>query len=41
MRCYSGTNDVFKMANMLLDSINNAWAAVPLCWYNVLDGERT
>ena len=38
MRCYSGTNDVFKMANILLKTINNAWAAVPLCWYNVLDG---
>ncbi len=38
MRCYSGTNDIFKMADMLLNTINNAWAAVPLCWYNVLDG---
>ena len=38
LRCYSGTNDVFKMANMLKNTINNAWAAIPLCWYNVLDG---
>lgn len=38
MRCYSGTNDIFKMAEMLLETINNAWAAIPLCWYNVLDG---
>jgi len=38
LRCYSGTNDVFKMAKMLKDTINNAWAAIPLCWYNVLDG---
>ncbi|ADL67900.1 cobalamin B12-binding domain protein [Thermoanaerobacterium thermosaccharolyticum DSM 571] len=37
LRCYSGTNDVFKMAKMLKDTINNAWAAIPLCWYNVLD----
>jgi len=38
LRCYSGTNDVFKMAQMLKDTINNAWAAIPLCWYNRLDG---
>ncbi|MBE0068618.1 cobalamin B12-binding domain-containing protein [Thermoanaerobacterium thermosaccharolyticum] len=38
LRCYSGTNDVFKMAKILKDTINNAWAAIPLCWYNVLDG---
>lgn len=38
LRCYSGTNDVFKMAEMLLETIHNAWAAIPLCWYNVLDG---
>ena len=38
LRCYSGTNDVFRFAQMLLDTIKNGWAAVPLCWYNVLDG---
>lgn len=38
MRCYSGTRDVFKMASMLLETINNAWCAVPLSWYNKLDG---
>ncbi|MGI1691558.1 cobalamin-dependent protein [Thermoanaerobacter uzonensis] len=38
LRCYSGTNDVFKMAEMLLRTIHNAWAAIPLSWYNVLDG---
>ncbi|MGB9678683.1 MAG: cobalamin B12-binding domain-containing protein [Thermoanaerobacteraceae bacterium] len=38
LRCYSGTNDIFKMAEMLVETINNAWAAIPLCWYNVLDG---
>ena len=26
-------NDIFKMADMLLNTINNAWAAVPLCWH--------
>lgn len=38
MRCYSGTNDIFKMARMLKDTIHNAWGAIPLCWYSVLDG---
>jgi len=41
MRCYSGTNNIIKFAEILLDSINNAWCAVPLCWYNELDGRST
>lgn len=41
MRCYSGTEDVFKYAPMLLDTINNAWTAIPLYWYNELDGRGT
>ncbi len=38
LRCYSGTKDVFKFAELLKSKINNAWCAVPLSWYNVLDG---
>ncbi len=38
MRCYSGTEDVFEYAKMLLETIENAWTAIPLCWYNQLDG---
>ncbi|SHK17999.1 cobalamin B12-binding domain-containing protein [Paramaledivibacter caminithermalis] len=38
LRCYSGTSEVFKFAELLKNTINNAWCAVPLCWYNVLDG---
>lgn len=38
MRCYSGTEDVFDYAELLLDTIDNAWTAIPLCWYNELDG---
>ena len=38
MRCYSGTEDVFQYAEMLLETIDNAWTAIPLCWYNELDG---
>lgn len=38
LRCYSGTNDVLAWAELLSEEINNAWCAVPLSWYNVLDG---
>lgn len=37
MRCYSGTNDIVRLADILLRTINNAWCAVPLFWYNELD----
>ena len=38
MRCYSGTADVISLAKVLNETIANAWCAVPLCWYNELDG---
>ncbi|MBI2873870.1 MAG: methionine synthase [Firmicutes bacterium] len=38
MRCYSGTRDVLRFAKVLRETIANAWCAVPLCWYNTLDG---
>lgn len=38
LRCYSGTRDLLRWAQMNIDTISNAWAAVPLCWYNALDG---
>ena len=38
MRCYSGTADVLRFADTLIETIANAWCAVPLCWYNELDG---
>jgi hypothetical protein len=37
VRCYSGTRDVLRMADVLQRTINNAWAAIPIFWYNVLD----
>ncbi|MGB9697092.1 MAG: methionine synthase [Ignavibacteria bacterium] len=37
MRCYSGTNDLMKWAKMSIETINNAWAAIPLTWYSVMD----
>ncbi len=41
LRCYSGTEDVFEYAKMLVADIDNAWAAIPLSWYNELDGRGT
>lgn len=38
MRCYSGTNDQVAMAEVLHETIHNAWCAVPVFWYSELDG---
>lgn len=38
LRCYSGTNDLVKWAEMLKETIHVAWGAVPLTWYSELDG---
>jgi len=38
LRIYSGTRDLISWAQMATETISNAWAAVPLCWYSGLDG---
>jgi len=38
MRCYAGTRDLMKWAEMSVETIHNAWGAIPLCWYSVIDG---
>jgi len=38
LRCYSGTRDLTKWAEMSLETIHIAWGAIPLFWYNQLDG---
>jgi methylmalonyl-CoA mutase cobalamin-binding subunit len=38
LRIYSGTRDLISWAELSHETINNAWGAIPLCWYNVLDG---
>lgn len=38
LRCYSGTRDLLKWAQLLKNTINNAWCATPLLWYSELDG---
>lgn len=37
LRCYSGTQDILKFADLLQRTIKNAWCAVPLFWYSELD----
>ena len=43
LRCYSGTKNLIPFAELLAETIKNAWCAVPLYWYSVLDrrGPRT
>ncbi len=38
MRTYSGTDDFIQLAEMYTETINIAWAAVPLFWFNKMDG---
>lgn len=38
LRTYSGTDDFISLAEMYVDTINNAWCAIPLFWFNQLDG---
>ncbi len=38
VRIYGGTRDLIKWAELAVETINNAWGAIPLCWYNTLDG---
>jgi len=38
LRCYSGTRDLIKWAELATRTIKNAWAAIPLFWYSQLDG---
>lgn len=37
LRCYSGTKNLIPFAELLAETIKNAWCAVPLYWYSVLD----
>jgi len=38
MRTYSGTDDFIRLAEMYLETINIAWCAIPLFWFNRMDG---
>ncbi len=41
LRIYSGTSNLLKWAELSLRTIHNAWGAIPLFWYSVLDGRST
>ncbi len=38
MRTYSGTDDFIRLAEVFVETINNAWCAIPLFWFNQMDG---
>jgi hypothetical protein len=38
VRAYSGTDDFIRYAEMLTETIHNAWCAIPLFWFNRMDG---
>jgi hypothetical protein len=38
LRTYSGTDDFIPLAEMYVDTIHNAWCAIPLFWFNQMDG---
>lgn len=37
MRCYAGTDDFVRLAEMYVETIHNAWCAVPIYWFNQMD----
>ncbi len=38
VRTYAGTRDLIRLAQLHRDTISNAWCAVPLFWFNAMDG---
>jgi len=38
LRTYSGTDDFIRLAEMYVETIHNAWCAIPLFWFNRMDG---
>lgn len=38
LRTYSGTDDFIRLAEMYGENINNAWCAIPIFWFNQMDG---
>ncbi|MGB7873846.1 MAG: methionine synthase [Anaerolineales bacterium] len=38
LRTYSGTDDFLELAEVYVDTINIAWCAIPLFWFNAMDG---
>ncbi len=38
LRTYSGTDDFLRLAEMYVETLRNAWCAIPLFWFNQMDG---
>lgn len=38
LRTYSGSDDFLRLAEMYLETINIAWCAIPIFWFNQMDG---
>ncbi|NMC54466.1 MAG: cobalamin B12-binding domain-containing protein, partial [Chloroflexi bacterium] len=38
LRTYSGTDDFIALAEMYIETIRLAWCAIPLFWFNQMDG---
>ncbi len=38
LRTYSGTDDFLPLAETYVATINNAWCAIPIFWFNQMDG---
>jgi methylmalonyl-CoA mutase cobalamin-binding subunit len=38
LRTYTGTDDFTQLAEMYLETIHIAWSAIPLFWFNQMDG---
>jgi len=38
LRTYSGTDDFIRQAEVSVETIHNAWCAIPLFWFNRMDG---
>ncbi|TFF96994.1 MAG: methionine synthase [Promethearchaeota archaeon] len=37
LRIYAGTRDFIKLARLYRETIKNAWAAIPIFWFNQMD----
>ena len=38
MRTYAGTDNFIRLAEMYVETINIAWCAIPIFWFNQMDG---
>ena len=38
LRSYSGTDDFIRLAEMYVETIHIAWCAIPIFWFNQMDG---